>query len=733
MMKIRQKLAASILSAVLLIFVGQAYLSQISCKESLKGEIKERALNQLRAATLQIESELQGFEDIAQGLGLAMESLRPKTESEVEDLIKDFLSSRPSAYGSTISFLPDSFSAEKKYFAPYYYKGDGGLTRVDLSKPDYDYTKWDWFTVPIRTQRPMWLEPYVDVGGGDIAMTTYSFPFSNGRSPWGIATVDVSLNELTDTVNGIKIGERGYAFLISKKGTFLSLRDFDFEMKHTIFSAAEEFKSQDVEELGNAMVHGKSGFISIEDPLIKKRSWVAYGPIKSTGWSLAIVFPEDELLADLYSMRMKMAAIAIAGIIAIFFVVFHISKKITRPIGQLADGANRIASGNFSTMLPKPTTGDEVAVLTGAFNDMTQSLSRTLDELRKEKSMFQVAFSQMTDGLVILNARWNVLQFNRTAQTLLGLPAAGSIIEHIKASFECSVPWPKIENAGEKRLSFKLVRKETAGSSALHLCCILIPILDSSYRLIERVLSIRDVTAEESEDSAKRDFLSLISHKLITPIAVLEGKASLLNDGLLGELSDKQKKEVSSLSEQGHKLRGLIESLINFVTLEGSSMDMSREDLDAVKFVGDIAKQCEDKFRSKNPHITVMVESGLKAINFNRKYLDLIIRELIENGLKFNMSDPAKISVECKRDGDFNVILVSDNGIGIPQEFSERLFDKFFQIDKYFTGNVEGVGLGLALMRRIVDSFGGTISFVSTVGKGSTFTVKIPAAVKTDA
>jgi signal transduction histidine kinase len=273
--------------------------------------------------------------------------------------------------------------------------------------------------------------------------------------------------------------------------------------------------------------------------------------------------------------------------------------------------------------------------------------------------------------------------------------------------------------------TFKLSRRESETMGPLHLECTIIPIRGEGGILKERVLGIRNITERETEDRAKNDFLSLISHKLFTPLSVLQGRIALLKDGLLGELNEKQAKDVGSMVEQSAKLRGLIENLVNFVTLEGAAIDKSREEIDVPAFVGEIARDAQIRYSNKHAKVAVKLSEHADKIQFNRKYLQLITGELINNGLKFNLSDPATVEVEIKKDADNIVIAVSDNGIGIPPEFADRIFDKFFQIEKYFTGNVEGVGLGLSYVKRIVENFGGTIEAVSQPGKGSTFVVRI--------
>jgi signal transduction histidine kinase len=215
-----------------------------------------------------------------------------------------------------------------------------------------------------------------------------------------------------------------------------------------------------------------------------------------------------------------------------------------------------------------------------------------------------------------------------------------------------------------------------------------------------------------------------MSHKLFTPLTVLQGKLMLWKDGLLGSLDEKQMKHVNSMADQTAKLNDLIGSLVNFVSMEENKFDTSREELDLGKTLNEVAERCRQWFADKNPIVDIKVEEGAGKFTFNKKLFEVMTSQLIENGLKFNLSVPPRVQVNCRRIGKETVIGIIDNGVGIPREYHEKIFEKFYQIEKYYTGNVEGVGLGLAYVKKIVEAFGGRIEVSSEPGKGSVFTLK---------
>ncbi len=726
-MRIRNKLLLLILSTMLVVFAVMIYLSYISSKNALVTEVQEKAQSMLDKYRLSLNTKLESVEDFAKDEGVIIESFKNNISQEwVDTFLKRFVEENKDIYGSTISFVPGAFDKKGGLFGPYYFRSEKGLEYVDFTNPSYDYPKWDWFKIPLETGKPRWSPPYIDVGGGDVAMTTYSYPFFKDGQVLGVSTADLSLKGLTEVVNSIHVGKSGFAFLIDEKGTFLSLRESDKYANKTIFAAAEEFKNPELELIGRKMIEGKTGFISAFDPLIKKQSWFAFGPLEATGWSLAIVFPEDELLSELKQLHHRIVYIALAGVILIFIAIYYISGRITSPITKLVEGVKKITAGDFTTQLPTVSSKDEIGMLSSAFVDMESSLASTLSRLQAEKEQFKVAFSQMSDGLAILDRKCNVMQFNKVAGALLQLPTDLPLTEHLPKIFEGS--FPSKDECKVKQCSFKLSRHDPKDvQKALHIECVIAPILGEKGDVKEYVFSARDVTGQELEERSKRDFLSLMSHKLFTPLSVLQGKLMLFKDGLLGPLDEKQAKQVNTMADQTAKLNDLIGSLVNFVSLEEAKFDTTREQLDLAKELSELAEKSRAWFADKNPEVEIRVAKDFDGFSFNKKLFEVIMSQLIENGLKFNLSIPPKVTIDCKKEGGLSVISVSDNGIGIPREYYNRIFEKFYQIEKYYTGNIEGVGLGLAYVKKIVDTFGGEIEVSSTPGKGSTFTVSFPA------
>ncbi len=485
-MKIRDKLLFSVLATALVIFSGIVYFSYTSSRAALTKEIHTKAHTMLDLYTTRLNGSLEQVEDVAKDLGSVTEALSLTTADNIDALIKKLLERDPTVYGSTIAFEPNTFGTAT-LFGPYYHRSGDGLVYVDLATPDYNYPAWDWYKIPVTLGKPYWIEPYIDVGGGNTAMTTYSYPFFRNGKVWGVATADVTLQELTDMVKSIKVGDTGYAFLVSSLGKFISMRTNEWQLKRTIFDIADELKNDKMRTLGQEMTQGKTGFIEMTDPVGGKDAWFVYGPVAPTGWSLAIVFPKDELLAEVTALHRNMLFIGAGGILLLFAVIYLVAQRIGAPIESLAARAERLAAGDFSGPIELSHRHDEIGVLTRTFNEMQEALAQLIEKLHEDKEMFDIAFAQMSDGIVLLDPAWKILKSNKAADQLMGLPSEQPFVAHLMERFDSAPPLEGLKESHHEVCAFTFTNR----TATQRLACVFTPVRDDKNQLREIVLSAR--------------------------------------------------------------------------------------------------------------------------------------------------------------------------------------------------------------------------------------------------
>ena len=370
----------------------------------LEQELEKNARNLALSLVYRVETELGAVAKVTEGVARSLQTGR-YTETELLSLIRTTVEKNPEIYGSGVAFEPYAFSAASRLYAPYYYRAKGKIafSRLENSYQYVPYLYWDWYQIPRELGKLEWSEPYFDEGAGNILMSTCSVPFygeSGGTKKLkGVVGVDISLDSLTELVSSVKILKTGYAALLSRNGMVLAHPLKDAVMNETFFSMAEAHHDPSMRILGKKMVRGESGFIHDKN-LMGVRSWMYYAPIRSTGWTLAVVFPETELLENVRHLSMTMAAMGFAGILLLIAAVVYIASTITKPLRLLAAATDEIASGNFDVELPVVQSKDEVGVLTHDFQVMKASLKeyiKNLTETTAAKERIQSELKMATD------------------------------------------------------------------------------------------------------------------------------------------------------------------------------------------------------------------------------------------------------------------------------------------------------------------------------------------------
>ena len=250
-----------------------------------------------------------------------------------------------------------------------------------LGSESYQYFNKDWYLVPKNLGKPAWSEPYFD----ELLMASYSVPFYRRvlgeRKFMGVVVVDIPLEWLQKRVSSIKIAKSGYGFLISKKGTYITHPINELVLKETIFDAAKETGRKQYLIAGRSMTKGESDIIPYYSRVNKKASWLSYAPLLSSGWSLGIVFSQDELFSDINRLSHSVLFLGLLGLVILFIILFLIATSITRPLKILTETMRGIGKGNLDFDLPGITNKDEVGVLAESFSYMRDSLKKYIKEL----------------------------------------------------------------------------------------------------------------------------------------------------------------------------------------------------------------------------------------------------------------------------------------------------------------------------------------------------------------
>ncbi len=383
-MGITLKYSISILSVTILIFCLFLIYNYDISKKVLLENVEKNAKNLTISKVNEIESVLMAVRKIPETQKSILQNFN-LTSTELFKLIKMTVETNPEVFGSCVAYEPYSFYKDSLYFAPYFYRSGDSVKYENLGNENYQYFYWDWYQIPKELDRAFWSEPYYDEGGGKVIMCSYSVPFyynEDGKLK-GVVTIDISLKWLEKIISEIKIYETGYAFLISGNGTIITHPLENFVLNETIFSIAEENSIPKLREIGRDMIFGNSNFVEYSSVMTKKDGWLFYTPMKSTGWSMGIFIPSDELLADLSNLNHKLLLMGILGVLLLLFLIIFISHKLTNPLKKLAKITQTIGVGNFNVEIPYlANTSKEIAQLGESITKMQKELRNYIKNLK---------------------------------------------------------------------------------------------------------------------------------------------------------------------------------------------------------------------------------------------------------------------------------------------------------------------------------------------------------------
>lgn len=241
-----------------------------------------------------------------------------------------------------------------------------------------------------------------------------------------------------------------------------------------------------------------------------------------------------------------------------------------------------------------------------------------------------------------------------------------------------------------------------------------------------------------AKDAAAR-VLSLVSHKLKTPLSIINGYSeAILSDIKPGELSNFSIKALEDINKQGEKLSILVDKLVRFANISDLAPEnLEKKDVNVRHVFSEVSAKCifrddaitinssDNTIRSHAPAIEVKCDNNI-TVFADESLISIAVEELVDNAIKFNNNINKKLRLFYYNDQGKDVLAVADNGVGIKEEHIGKIFHKFYQIDDFFTGQIEGWGLGLALVKRIMTLHGGNITVRSQYGVGTIISLVFP-------
>ena len=547
---------------------------------------------------------------------------------------------------------------------------------------------------------------------GDSNPSNAAFVDSLRRQPALAEDVSEAVETLQDIVEtragdlGIDSRTRNYYILDGATGQYLAGSDGQesfqrLQTTHNLLTARNSIAS------GSNLVGDASDITaSYMDVAI---------PITAGDYSFIIyIYDNRDTVSELNGQLFLIIAQALlVGLLISVLLSFLLSKTMITPIERLTEGAERVAAGDFGSTIEVEST-DEIGILTTTFNDMAAVLRDTLAAVENERNKLDTLFLHMTDGVVAFASDGSILTSNPAASQMLGREVS---FYDYDALFGEQVPFRKI--LALQRPDFLSVEL-TAGERILELY--LAPFSDGEDGGVMAVM--HDVTAQRKNEEMRKEFVANVSHELRTPLTNVRSYAETIRDSEDIPRSVENSFLDIIISETDRMTR-IVQDLLTL-----SRLDSGRADMKMIRFPfrEAIESVCRAVELEAQRHGHTLVRSygrTLPLITGDRSRIEQVMMNVLSNAIKYT-PDGGTITVDAGVMGKNVWMEVSDTGIGIPAADRERIFDRFYRVDKARSRESGGTGLGLSIAREIVLRHHGTIALSDHSGPGTTVRIVLP-------
>lgn len=400
---------------------------------------------------------------------------------------------------------------------------------------------------------------------------------------------------------------------------------------------------------------------------------------------------------------------------------FFLSRRISRPLIHMERAAQAMAAGDFSPRV-NVGTDDEVGRLGQALNHLAEELARTLDALGAERDQLANILGSMTDGVITFDAGGAVLLFNPPAASYLAPLTELAVGQRLGLD----IILPELEEAFRQVVQTGTVQGAEITVGAKVLACRLAPLTDPRGTVRGVVSVLLDMTRERRLEEMRREFVANVSHELRTPLTYLQGYTEAILDGLAADPAE-EKKYLKIILDETLRLRRLVSDLLDLSRIEAGQLALEKGEVNVAELCREVAEKVRPLAEEKGIRLELDIPAALPAAWGNADRLQQVLINLLDNALRHTRAG-GKVAVTAKVQGEELAVSVHDTGPGIPPEDLPYIFERFYKVEKARTRTTAGTGIGLAIVKGLVEAHGGRVWVESTPGKGSVFTFTIPTA-----
>ncbi len=423
----------------------------------------------------------------------------------------------------------------------------------------------------------------------------------------------------------------------------------------------------------------------------------------------------QQQVASVRHMTLVALGVALVGALALSWIA---SLLLGRRLQAIASAARRFASGNLSQRV-RDYERDELGTVARVLDDTVLELASRVDELRQDRARTDAILTGMVEGVMVVNSQGRVQLVNRAARAMLSLDEAtvgGHYLESVRHPGIAALLTDALE--GRPPAHLELSPSKTPGRWLVARAA---PV--SAPSVTGAVLVLHDITDLRRADQVRRDFVANVSHELRTPLTAIRGYVEALTDDP-ASIEDRAR-FLDVIARHVSRMERLVRDLLRLAGLDARQEPVEPS---ACALPGLLAGAIADLvtiIESRRQEVTIDVAQEVTTIPTDPQKLQDAIRNLVENAVNYS-PEGTRIRLDARQNGNRVAITVSDEGPGIPESDLERVFERFYRVDKARSRESGGTGLGLSIVKHLVDVLGGQVSAANRPEGGAVFTISLP-------
>lgn len=653
-------------------------------------------------------------------------------------------------YASGSSVIPAQVdNLQNKSHRPYYIEG-------------MKLTAGEYYTSPLDLNREFGRieEPFAPV----VRLAVPYFDAQNKVK--GVIVMNIDANVLLNIITPSDFVD---FYVTNQDGYFLKhldpRKEFGFEFDNTDAVLENEFPSigKDIESSIDGSMHSPA--------LLRQVFWRRVQVNEDQYWTFIHMVDRDTLVGPVKRIRSIVIATSMFTALLLTILVVYIARRVTLPIRTLTSEANIVASGGNAlqdiTNFPTNEIGqlakamqymhtklrESTEVLERKVVERTEELQKTLEKQRRtneammnimddvesaKKNLeaeirntqkFQMAVDRSSDAIVITDAERAILYVNPAWAQLNGysseevLGKSIDIIQSFETSAEEREALSKAVHEEQQYQTEGVINKRKNGS--VYNAELVIYPITAEGQLVFWVGLQRDITQRKREDAAKKEFISLASHQLRTPLTTIKWVFDMFSKGKAGELTAFQQELINDAQTCARHMAESIGTMLTLSRIEAGKVHVKIRECSPCSLAEEMLDEQKLVAEEKNILTSVECTDRDATLQTDEALFREILRNLASNAIKYSPAG-GKVHIRVLQQGQNIQIDVSDTGMGIPKHQQEKVFSKFFRADNAIESETEGTGLGLYLVHSLTKLLGGSISFSSDEGKGTTFSIILP-------